>query len=82
MQVLYEDPDEEDRESKVTTDLNSTTIKTVGHQRIQEPIIEKHIEKSVSNPDDGFSIKYMEPSRSTTVIIFYIFLKIFICMFL
>ncbi|XP_071633016.1 FK506-binding protein 15 isoform X1 [Temnothorax longispinosus] len=69
LQVLYEDPDEEDRESKATKDVNSTVIKTGDHQQIKEPTIE-HIEKPVLNPDSGndFSIKCTESSpRSTTI---------------
>ncbi|XP_012054333.1 PREDICTED: FK506-binding protein 15 [Atta cephalotes] len=68
LQVLYEDPDEEDRESKTIKDVNSTSIKTISHQQIEEPN-EKHIKKSVLNPnsDNDFSIKCMETSRSTTI---------------
>ncbi|EGI68078.1 PREDICTED: FK506-binding protein 15 [Acromyrmex echinatior] len=68
LQVLYEDPDEEDRESKAIKDVNPTSIKTISHQQIEEPN-EKHIEKSVLNPnsDNDFSIKCMETSRSTTI---------------
>jgi len=71
LQVLYEDPDEEDRESKTIKDVNSASIKTISHQQIEEPN-EKHIKKSVLNPnsDNDFSIKCMETSRSTTVMIF------------
>lgn len=65
MQVLYEDPDEEDRESKAIKDVNSTSIKTIDHQQIEEPTIEK----SILNPnnDSDFSIKCTKTSRSTTV---------------
>jgi len=71
LQVLYEDPDEEDRESGTIKDVNSTIIKTINYQQIEEPIIEKHMEKSILNPDsdNDFSIKSIETSRSTTVII-------------
>lgn len=67
LQVLYEDPDEEDRESKAIEDVNSTIIKTVGQQQIEKPIIEKHIEKSVLNSDNDLSTKSTEFSRSTTI---------------
>lgn len=73
MQVLYEDPDEEDRESKAIEDVNSTVIKTSGYQQIEELPIEEHIEKPVSNSVDNgnnFSKKCTETSRSTTVITF------------
>ncbi|KAG5326209.1 FKB15 protein, partial [Acromyrmex heyeri] len=67
LQVLYEDPDEEDRESKAIKDVNPTSIKTISHQQIEEPN-EKHIEKSLNpNSDNDFSIKCMETSRSTTI---------------
>ncbi|XP_011873120.1 PREDICTED: FK506-binding protein 15 [Vollenhovia emeryi] len=68
LQVLYEDPDEEDRESKATKDVNSTVIKT-DYQQIKAPTIEEHIEKPVLNPDSSndFSIKCTETSRSTTI---------------
>lgn len=62
LQVLYEDPDEEDRESKTTKDVNSTIIIKTGHQQIEE-----HVEKPVLNPDNDFSIKCTETSRSTTI---------------
>ncbi|KYQ60611.1 hypothetical protein ALC60_00236 [Trachymyrmex zeteki] len=65
LQVLYEDPDEEDRESKAIKDVNSTSIKTIDHQQIEEPTIEK----SILNPnnDSDFSIKCTKTSRSTTI---------------
>jgi len=79
LQVLYEDPDEEDRESKAIEDVNSTVIKTSRHQQIEELAIEEHIEKPVSNSvdsDNDFSRKCTETSRSTTVITFiFIFFK-------
>lgn len=80
MQVLYEDPDEEDRESKDTKDVNSPIIKT-GHQQIEE-----HIEKPILNSDNDFSIKCTETLRPTMVIIFIfiffkkIFIHLYICM--
>lgn len=69
MQVLYEDSDEEDRESKAIKDVNSTVIKTVNHQQIEEPTIEENIERPILNLDNHLSIKCTETSRSTTVII-------------
>lgn len=71
MQVLYEDPDEEDRESKDTKDMNSPIIKTSDQQ------IEEHSEKPILNPDNDFSIKCTEQTiRPTMVIIFtFIFKK-------
>jgi len=68
LQVLYEDPDEEDRESKDTKDMNSTVIKTDSHQQIEKLTIKEHVEESVLNPDSSnLSIKSMETSRSTTI---------------
>ncbi|XP_036140563.1 FK506-binding protein 15 isoform X3 [Monomorium pharaonis] len=67
LQVLYEDSDEEDKESKTTKDVIASVNKTVDCQ-VKEPTIEK----SLLNPDSNndFPVKCVEISRSTTVIIY------------
>ncbi|XP_039308363.1 FK506-binding protein 15 isoform X2 [Solenopsis invicta] len=67
LQVLYEDSDE-DTESKATKDVNTTIIKAADHQ-VEEPTIEKHIEKPSLNlySNNNLSIKCTETSRSTTI---------------
>ncbi|XP_012536633.1 FK506-binding protein 15 isoform X2 [Monomorium pharaonis] len=64
LQVLYEDSDEEDKESKTTKDVIASVNKTVDCQ-VKEPTIEK----SLLNPDSNndFPVKCVEISRSTTI---------------
>ncbi|XP_070151987.1 FK506-binding protein 15 isoform X2 [Polyergus mexicanus] len=63
LQVLYEDSDEEDVDSKVNKNVDST-IKTVRQQQTEE-----QTERLVLNAssDNDFSIKQTETSRSTTI---------------
>ncbi|XP_072753914.1 FK506-binding protein 15 isoform X2 [Anoplolepis gracilipes] len=63
LQVLYEDSDEEDAESKINKNTNST-IKTVDQQQTEE-----QTERLTLNApsDNDFSIKRTETSRLTTV---------------
>ncbi|KAL6440270.1 hypothetical protein ACFW04_003088 [Cataglyphis niger] len=63
LQVLYEDSDEEDIDSKINKNFDST-IKTVNQQQTEE-----QTERLVLNApsDNDFSIKQTETSRSTTL---------------
>lgn len=70
---MYEDSDEEDIESKINKNVDST-IKAVSEQQTDEQI------ERISNVsgDNNLSIKRTETSRPTTVIN----IKTFICTFL
>ncbi|GAB1866012.1 FK506-binding protein 15 [Camponotus japonicus] len=63
LQVLYEDSDEEDIESKINKNVDST-IKAVGEHQTDEQI------ERISNAssDNNLSIKRTETSRPTTII--------------
>ncbi|KAL6267771.1 hypothetical protein P5V15_000840 [Pogonomyrmex californicus] len=63
LQVLYEDSDEEEKESSTSKDVNSI-VKTIDYQQT-----EKHIEKPILNPDsdNDVLIKHTETSRSTMI---------------
>lgn len=70
---MYEDSDEEDIESKINKNVDST-IKAVGEHQTDEQI--ERISNAFS--DNNLSIKRTETSRPTTVIN----TKTFICIFL